>query len=186
MGDFPAPGHEPNNTYSLITSLSNTPTSIYMDLVHGLRAITLGLGATGTATAAPALPVPKSPYPSGLDDYFYSIAQLESVREIQFSQLPECITGIVLHYGDGNSASLGSIELKHLSKRRQVKDALWVRVVPAHKAPLPRVVDILLEPPLKNQHEYLRVSLHGSLEWWYSVRQCQLYHGGSKTMDPEY
>lgn len=180
MGEAPPPGHDEKFSYTPLAALSNVPTSLFLDLTHNFKA--LGVEAAAEPQhPTPQIPAPRSPYPPGSEDFFYTTAQLKHTCQLSLCRFGQYITGIVLHYEDGNSASLGSVNLNHLSKRYPARTAFWV-LVERNELKFPRVIKILLEPPVSDTERYLRVSLQGSLDWWFSWRQCQLYYDGTSTI----
>lgn len=180
LGEVPHPWEYDKYTYRQIAKLSRSPNTIYLDLNYKFRAVAVPQNAKPDQSSL-RLDVPLSPYPRGSEDFFHSAASLEDVREIQFCSAADRITGVLLRYGDGSSAILGSVQLNKLGTSQQITNALWI-LIERNDLKFPRVVRILVEEPSRDAEQYFQVYLYGSLEWWFSWRQCQLYYEGNSTI----
>lgn len=171
-------------SYELIARLSNEPSLFYLDMSDGLREVALSVPLSQKAARTePYLPKPASAYPQCLptEDFFFSAASLEDVSEIKLCRVSEGISGVVLRYSDDREVSLGWVHPDHLSSPQRVDSlGMWLFVSEPCDG-FPVVTDIKLSLPLADSQKYFAIQWRGQLEWWFSLRQCQLYHEGRCT-----
>ncbi len=182
MGEYPPPGTESQYENTLILSASNEPTSFFVDLGKGLRAVGTGHRATeGKATLS--LPSAMSSYPRSMtfERFYYSITSLEDVTEVIPCRIASVIVGAIFCYRNGTRASLGWVTLEHLGTPEVVDTpGLWFRIAKFGPG-FPRVTAIHHRRPVAGGQEHLHVQWQGELEWWFSCRQCQLHYNGRQT-----
>ncbi|KAL7794340.1 hypothetical protein V8C37DRAFT_415184 [Trichoderma ceciliae] len=153
LGKHPTPGH----TYSdsRVATFRNEPDYMYLYIEgsSGVRELALNPAPNAHETSQNLrLPVPKSRYPklTSVESYFFTSAPLETLGSIKLCSSNGIVTGLLLHYHDGSRASVGQVRLDRLTEERQLSPA--------------------------NLDSDLEVPCHGTLEWWFSRRQCQLAH----------
>ncbi|KAI8625595.1 hypothetical protein F5Y19DRAFT_489415 [Xylariaceae sp. FL1651] len=74
------------------------------------------------------------------------------------------ITGLIFEYTDGHRES-----------------KLWLRISLSYDG-FPHVVDTGFSLVSGPREEYLYITWHGVLEWWFSFNQCRLYHDGQASL----
>lgn len=132
----------------------------------------------------PPHPVPDSPCPSSeeLDEaYFHSSAVLDGVNEIFVCRTDlGTIIGLLLRYQGGYEVALGQVRLDKLQKHPINVSALaqlWLHFSISPEG-CPNVETIGLEAPTEIGPHHFPVLMEGRLEWWFSYRQCRLWHNG--------
>ncbi|OAA51460.1 hypothetical protein NOR_00053 [Metarhizium rileyi] len=182
MGEYPPPGTESQYTLDLILTASNEPTSFFIDLSKGLRAVgTCHRASEGKARLS--LPSAKSCYPRSMffERFYYSRATLEDVTQVLPCRIASVIVGAIFCYRNGTRASLGWVALNQLDAPVTVDTpGLWFLITKFGPG-FPKITAICHSPPVTGGQEYFHVQWQGELEWWFSCRQCQLHHNGRQT-----
>ncbi|KAK1249769.1 hypothetical protein MKX08_009772 [Trichoderma sp. CBMAI-0020] len=188
LGKHPIPGH--TYVHTRITALRREPDYIYVDDTAGI--LELALNPAPPEIEDPfgslSLPVPMSQYPKGTsaESYFYTSASLDDLDFLEPCTVNGVTTGVLLHYCDGSRAVVGQVRLDRLRNKQHVpRDATIRFVVTRNIAQCPKVRGVLVLtadmheqiPPVNDGLE-LEVACRGRLEWWYTVRQCQLAYDG--------
>ncbi|KAJ3462347.1 hypothetical protein MRS44_007133 [Fusarium solani] len=143
----------------------------------------------------PGVPEASSPHPSfqSSDGFFWSSASVEDVTGVRPCRLDSKIVGLLFSYLDGSSAAIGQVRLDHL-------DALLKRVDggklclgftrTTENCPYIARVEMLAEKSdglVKGQQDsvdmWFEVSWSGTIEWWHSHRQCQVWQDGRQSLD---
>lgn len=161
------------------------PSRVYFDVsVGGIHTFAVDASFPDSASQPPPLPVPTSACPKAGDDekYVHTFASFDGVVEVtpcrsNIIEFGPAITGILLHYADGNHAVLGQVRLDKLESPINVRDAsaMWLHFS-LSSLECPNVDGVTFEKPLGS--EYFEVPRHGTLEWWFSHLQCQVWHEG--------
>ncbi|KAJ4191175.1 hypothetical protein NW767_010970 [Fusarium falciforme] len=121
-----------------------------------------------------------SPWDNDLDDeYLYSSAPLCGVTKLSFCRgeadgIPDCVLGILLHYGDGCKRAVGSVRPDLLDAVVEVGDSKemsfrlnkWNNVVEATLSTVDQV------------DGWIKVPWSGTLVWWFSSYRCEISHEG--------
>ncbi|KAI0871556.1 hypothetical protein GGS24DRAFT_471244 [Hypoxylon argillaceum] len=135
-------------------------------------------------TVTRRLPAALSPYPHSMsyEDYLYTTASVENVSHVRPCRVESIITGLVFDYADGHRECVGQIRLDCLEAPTMidVSQKMWLKVSLSPRG-FPQVVDVGFSPKSKSD-EYICIVWRGSLEWWVSLNQCQLYHDGQASL----
>lgn len=198
MGEHPRPGTEHRYKYYTLLNLADSqPVTIYADTVDNLRCIMVPRSLPNNSQSLPnnsqpgadlALPQPISAFPLVSPKkvrYAYTKATLEGVSHVCVCRRGERIIGLLLVYGDGSRASLGSVDLGRLEGRREVDVAgIWIKsaYTKDRGTTCPQVVGIATIQPTIGAEQYLHVAWRGELEWWWSSRRCELHYDGQQTL----
>ncbi|KAL7940556.1 hypothetical protein V8C42DRAFT_337215 [Trichoderma barbatum] len=182
LGKYPTPGQ--TYTYSHITTFPKEPDYLYIDDSAGIREVAF-VPAPILHERSLSLPEPKSfcPKHTSVESYFYTFASLENLSFIKICKLNGMIIGLLLHYHNGLRASVGQVRLDQLSKEQQVPDNATIRFVISrteYQCPYVSSVLVLTEGTAEGPPTILdlEVACYGTLEWWFSRRQCQLAYEG--------
>ncbi|KAI1357834.1 hypothetical protein F5Y08DRAFT_323278 [Xylaria arbuscula] len=174
------------SSYDLLYKAQPDKGSFFIDeSPAGIRAVASGPLAGGTV--ARRLPTALSPYPESMpfEDYLYTMASVENVTHVRLcrAKSDSIITGLVFKYTDGHQECVGQTRLDCLedSTMIDVSRKMWLRI---SRSPygFPQVVDMGVSPTSKSGGEYLYITWHGILEWWFSLNQCRLYHNGQASL----
>lgn len=143
----------------------------------------------------PSVPItlnqPLSQYPRStfFETYFYSAASLDSVDTIvpcqRYIRGGRRIIGLLLKFLEGRQSYVGQIRLDSLDNPLQAysHQNLWIGFSPEDHRPLVSALT-LSEPSLTEGLSWFKVQLRGTLEWWFSLKQCQLHHVGKSSPLP--
>lgn len=188
LGKHPIPGH--TYVHTRITAFRSQPDYIYIDDSAGIRELALNPAppVIEDPFGSLSLPVPRSQYPkvTSAESYFYTFATLDDLEFLEPCSFDGITTGLLLHYGDGSRAVIGQVRLDRLGKKQHVpRDATIRFVVTRTIAQCPKVRGVLVLtadmheqiPPMDDDLD-LAVDCRGTLEWWYTWRQCQLAYEG--------
>ena len=187
----PGFGHD---VYTLVYRAGERPGRIYFDISpDGIHELALdGPLPPQPAAGQPPLPQPESPCPRHHqedENYYYSTAVLDSVAAVTPCWAAErgVVVGLLLHYRDGRQASLGQVRLDWLQQPpvRVIDPArgMWFRFALSPEG-CPNVDALAFDPPPPAQRAepgHFPIAWRGTLEWWFSHRQCQLWHDGQSS-----
>lgn len=109
------------------------------------------------------------------EDFFFSKANLGGLSEVVPCLIGTKITGMLLRYPDGHQEAVGQVRLDCLSAPLTISSGtLWLGFdLEGHC--LPYVAEASNHPSQQSR-SYIRVSCQGSLEWWWSGRQCRVFY----------
>lgn len=172
-----------------------------IDLPHQDRGIRLffehsSLGVRNLAFQTPeptppsgslALNQPLSQYPTStfFESYFYSAASLDGVDKIvpcqRYIRGRRHIIGLLLKFPDDRQFCLGQIHLDSLDTSFQghSHQNVWLGFSTDDHRPFVSTLT-LSEPKFTEGLSWLEVQLRGILEWWFSLRQCQVFYMGNQ------
>ncbi|KAL6909109.1 hypothetical protein GGI43DRAFT_168195 [Trichoderma evansii] len=188
LGKHPIPGH--TYIHTRITTFQSKADEIYVDDSAGIRELALDPAPplNDDPINSLTLPVPISQYPkvTSTESYFYTFASLDDLRYLEPCSFNGIITGVLFHYGDGSRAVVGQVRLDRLEEKEYIPPGATIRfIVNRNIAQCPKVSAVLVltedmyEPaPPMNFDLDLEVACRGTLEWWYTWRQCQLAYKG--------
>lgn len=130
-------------------------------------------------TPPPTLPRPASTL---TEAYFYSSAALDGVAAVTPCRCRvggvRVTRGLLLHHADGGVSCVGEVRLHGLGPRREVDGALWLGFGETALEG-PNVLEVATSRPGEREGvAWLMVPCEGRLEWWFSFRQCRVYHEG--------
>lgn len=117
-----------------------------------------------------------------MEEFFFSSAQLHGIVEVTPCESllghTAAITGLVLHYSDGHRECLGQVRLDHLLSPLTAAGsrAMWLGFSSTADGPCVRKVEFS-RPEQSAELVWLEVSWSGTLEWWFSYRQCRVHYG---------
>lgn len=90
------------------------------------------------------------------------------------------IIGMLMYYASGHRACIGQCRLDWVLDKSRVDPAILLRIGLAKtRKNFPYVAKICLSEQaatISDSISWMDVPWHGKLEWWFSQRQCQLYH----------
>ncbi|SPQ19054.1 e6e2ec79-93ae-4bde-87dc-f58c79148bf6 [Thermothielavioides terrestris] len=178
-----------NWVYTLIYRAGETPDRIYFDIsLLGIHEIILGAPLPRVRVdlplpqALPQLPSPRSACPSHYyydENYYFTSATLDGVAEITPCRSDLGVIGLLLHYHDGRQAALGQVRLDKLQRPPLKVDpsrSMWLHFsVSSENCPNIEAIEFVSPTVVGPQH--FPVAWRGTLEWWFSYRQCRLWHG---------
>ncbi|RSL66116.1 hypothetical protein CEP54_003876 [Fusarium duplospermum] len=179
--------------WSLLDTPLGRPSNLFFDS-HPTAILALGFDSeepTSTGTSRLGLPRPLSPHPSpaSSEGFLFSRASLEDVVEVTpcrgAAMTRSEITGLSFRYADGKMACVGQVRLDCLDPPLVVKSSqkLHLRFGKTAKGH-PYIYEVLqsTENPKSATGTWFDVSWTGTLEWWYSYRQCQVWHNGRRSL----
>lgn len=172
------------STWTLLERPEKTPSRLYFE-THGgvLRKMAFETAPPAPAHHRPSLPTPSSPHPeSYLEDYLYTSASLNDIASIipcigKIVGKPAVI-GLLLCDANGRESCVGQVRRDSLGCPLPVDPSqkLWLGF--SLERNLPRVQIVKTSRPLHQEDlTWIDVPWTGTLEWWFSFRQCKVYHG---------
>lgn len=187
----PRPRNGQKSEYRKLLALDeNKPATLYVDLVSGVRAVIVPRRGDGQPRPETHLRIPRplSPQPeNGNDWFFYSNGCMENVHQVSVCRTFDRITGMILLYASGTRASIGRVAVDRLDAPQLVDSTgMWILGEhsrnPAHYSKPVHITKVLFALPEADVDEYLHVRWAGQLEWWSSVRQCEVHYEGRQTL----
>lgn len=192
MGPHPTMHDWGHYSYKLEYLAGESPSQIYFDTsilgIHELAFDTpIPRPIPGSNVEQPLLPRPESACPSHSsedEDYFYTSATLGGVAEVtpcraNIVNFGPAIIGLLFRYTGGQQASVGQIRLDMLEPPMKVNVTRLLRLhFILSSDGCPNVDRISFEPQTQVQDDSFSVPWGGTLEWWFSHRQCRLWHNG--------
>ncbi|KAK1990624.1 hypothetical protein LX36DRAFT_390852 [Colletotrichum falcatum] len=173
---------------TLLDLPSKSPSCIYAETTtFGIRTLGFETPKPEPQDRPPMIEWPNSSYPiSRPHEYFaWNRTQLNDVVEVVpcygLSHGKTIIIGLLFHYADGKTASVGQIRLDRLGKVLIVDSdcKLWLGFWQSDDGPcVSHAVLAPKQPRLLDCDSWLEVEWCDDLEWWFSNRQCQLSHQG--------
>ncbi|KAI0161801.1 hypothetical protein GGR52DRAFT_561172 [Hypoxylon sp. FL1284] len=183
----------PQYSWTHLCTLQNVPSQLFFESSnkHPYGISDLGLETRPpTPKKAPVASVPSFPFPinSSVDRFFYSSASLVDVVGVRPCCLKRgemsAIIGLILRDSDGFETAVGQVRLDTLQDSVQIdrsekmtlefsKNGRVPYATGIHFAPMDHVVDANSE-----QSVLLDVPWKGKIEWWFSERQCRVFHNG--------
>ncbi|KAJ4328448.1 hypothetical protein N0V84_001132 [Fusarium piperis] len=126
-----------------------------------------------------------SPWDIDLDEeYLYSSAALCGVTKLAFCRgdadgTPNCVLGILLHYGDGVKRAVGSVRLDLLDPAIEIAGSRglsfrmnkWKNMVEATLSTVDEVGE-----SVDGVDKWIKVPWYGTLVWWFSSYRCEISH----------
>jgi len=109
--------------------------------------------------------------------YFYTAAPLDRVVAVTPCQQTESlITGLLLHYSNGDRACVGMFRLDRAGVKMHVSNSQMLCLGFARTSrKQPYVVMVTLEPTTDaSTYQWLCLPWKGELEWWFSQWQCMV------------
>jgi hypothetical protein len=136
----------------------------------------------------PGVPKASSPHPSfeSSDGFAWSRASVEDVSGVRPCYLKGKILGLLFSYSDGRSAAVGQVRLDHLDAplKRDGDQKLYLGFKrTADNCPYVAWLEMSVESLDGRVDMWFEVSWSGTLEWWHSYRQCQVWQGGRQSLD---
>lgn len=124
------------------------------------------------------------PYTQYNEPWHYTSCTLENVVEIACcvdgTVSHRQIIGMMVHYGDGHRACIGQHGSDWLLDKSSADPSMLLRIGLAKtRKNLPYVARITLgnpAAPVSNLFSWMDVPWRGKLEWWFSLRQCRIFH----------
>ena len=127
-----------------------------------------------------------------MDYFFWSSASVKDVREVRPCRQKNEISGLLFLYSDGRLATLSQVRLNQLDAPLIPKDAQKLYLgfkATAQDGPYVARAEILAENPDECTEStddgvsmWFQVSWSGTLDWWLSCRQCQVYQDGRRSL----
>lgn len=195
--------------YHLVYSTTNCPSRIYFnewdpfedekcvkymgiesDATHTDRVTNRGLETSESMCPLSLATTSQPPYTQYNEPWYYTNCMLENVVEIAccvdgtVSHRP--IIGMMVHYGDGHRACIGQCRLDWVLDKSPADPSRLLRIGLAKTRKNFRYVARITlgnpAAPVSDSLSWMDVPWHGKLEWWFSQRQCRLYHWDSISM----
>ncbi|OTB05541.1 hypothetical protein M426DRAFT_319811 [Hypoxylon sp. CI-4A] len=155
----------------------------FEDSSHGIRK--LGFEAPPPAPGRNiAIPAPISPYPESttLEDYFYTSASLVNVIGVIPCRSTNSdivsIVGIILNYANGYQTTVGQVFVDRLEPVVDVSPSETMIFQFSTVDGFPYVTNIHFSSLESVPASGMEIHWNGRLEWWFSYRQCKIYHNG--------
>ncbi|KAI1207663.1 uncharacterized protein F4807DRAFT_434089 [Annulohypoxylon truncatum] len=174
----------PSCRWTLLSTFQPNPSRIFFeDSPHGIRCLAFETPSPNQYNRPLILPFPISPFPksTSIEDYFYTSAVLDNVVEVTPCRTVQsgvwAITGILLSYANGYQIAVGQVRLDHLSPTMRVLPSQKMTFTFSAVNGYPYLASIHSAPPMCSETD-MEICWHGSLEWWFSRRQCKIYHNG--------
>lgn len=190
--------HLPHHEWTLLDAPDGKPGHFFFD-THPTCTRALSFDTEAPTTTAPVFNLPgvpeaSSPHPSfqSSDGFFWSSASVEDVTGVRPCRLEGKIVGLLFSYLDGSSAAIGQVRLDHLAPLKRVDGGkLYLGFTrTSENCPYIARVEMLTEKPdglVKDQQDgvemWFEVSWSGTIEWWHSYRQCQIWQDGRQSLD---
>lgn len=176
-----------NLGWSLVATPMGRPASFYFNL-HWSGARELVFNGPVIPQLVPAiLPRPFSPYPrsTSYETFMWSYALLDcvaSLRPCRQRRLEvEVVSGLVLQYEDGTTTTVGEVRLDCMGDRIAIDSAcVWLGFLATEGFPCVTAIEVT--QPANDTLTWFEVPMTGRLEWWYTVRQLQVWHDGRTSM----
>lgn len=182
IGPHPRVVHPPYS-FCLLDRPQGDESSMFFEASNGRVGILAFQGPAPIADVAiPAFPQPESSFPNSLyyEDYFFTWADLENVVQVTPCKGVVgpgiCIIGFLLVYSTGHQESVGQVRLDGLEPAIDVDrtKVMWLRF----SSDAPRVTSFGFSGSASSRTDVLNVAWHGRLEWWFSHKQCKVWHNG--------
>lgn len=93
------------------------------------------------------------------------------------------ITGLYLYYPEGHRSCVGQVRLDSLGRPLQLnahQQRIWLGFTKEDYRPFVSALE-LSKPTASENVSWLEVPLCYRLEWWFSLRQCQVWCGGKSS-----
>lgn len=166
--------------------LTNEPKCLFFDTSsHGIQNLVFETPRPLLERNTPA-PTPElsSPYPESLciEDYFYTSASLDNATTVSLCEGSYkgkvYVTGLVFTYSNGREACVGQIRRDYLSCPLQLitSPMLWLGFSLENREPRVAKIETISSPSDTSSLEWLAIPWTGQLDWWFSARQCKVYH----------
>lgn len=189
----------PHHDYTLLDAPGGKPGHFFFDTnpsyTHALSFDTERPTTAEPVFDLPGVPEASSPHPSfqSSDGFFWSSASVEDVTAVTPCRLEGNTVGLLFSYLDGSSAAIGQVRLDHLDEPLKRVDGGklclgFTRTT--DDCPYIARVEMLAEKSgglVKDQQGsvdmWFEVSWGGTIEWWHSHRQCQVWQDGRQSLD---
>jgi hypothetical protein len=134
-------------------------------------------------------PVSRHPDLHSCEDFHWSQASVENVVAVSpccriTKGAPEFI-GLLLHYSDGKRACVGQVRLDCLGPLLAIESSprlyLGFKINDENRPYIARV-EISAANLDVTVAMWFEVSWNGTIEWWYSYRQCQIWQDGHRSL----
>lgn len=157
----------------------------------GARSLSFETPEPAPASSSLTLPQTLSQHPRAtfFENYFYSTANLDGVDTIvpcqRYIRGRQRIVGLFLQFPEGRQSCVGQIRLDSLASPLQLSghQRFWLGFSEDDHCPFVAGLE-LSEPTSSEGVSWLEVPLRGNLDWWFSLRQCQVYCGGKYSTPP--
>lgn len=118
--------------------------------------------------------------------FYYACPSLENLETITMCHMNQSnvISGLLLHYAGGHRECVGQVRPDRLGKSLNLDGGQPFFVgFELISGKFPQVTEIEMDQADLRTNRSMRIGGNGSLEWWWSRRQCQLLYEG--TASPE-
>ena len=184
----------PPCSYLYLDQVGSGPGPVFFnDFAFGIRELAFETPQPVHITQSPSLPKPESPYPesTSLEEYFYTSAILDNVTELTPCRFEtgsgSFISGLLLRYSNGCRACVGQIRLDRLQHSLAVGTSQKMCLGFSQISDgCPRLVSVGFSGLSRIDLNNLEIPLCGKLEWWFSHRQCKVYHDGRASLKTRY
>ncbi|TQN70739.1 hypothetical protein CSHISOI_04722 [Colletotrichum shisoi] len=129
---------------------------------------------------------PISRHPKSFSEsYFYTTADLDDIKMIvpcqRYVRGKRRIIGLLLQFPEGRQSCVGQVRLDSLGDplRADGHQSIWLGFSESDHRPF--VSAVVLSKPGNEATSWLEVRFYGTLEWWFSLRQCQVCYMGKSS-----
>lgn len=183
--------HPKSSPRAALVDLPNQKRSGRLFFEHGplgVRNLAFETPEPAPASSPLILPRSLSPHPKAtfFESYFYSTADLEGIERIVPCQRNilgrQHIIGLCLDFPEGRRSCVGQVRLDSLGNSVQLgaHHSVWLGFSKEDHRPFVSALE-LSEPEPGESVSWLEIPPCGRLEWWFSVKQCQVYCGGKSS-----
>lgn len=174
----------------LFDQFEKQPIRLYFDeSSNGVRYLAFETPSPSTERQVPNLPNPQSthcPPCLYIEDYFYTSASLEDITTLTTCQREQdgtiIIIGLLFTYSNGRQSCVGQIRCDSLGPSQSIIPTTRLSLGFLLEDRKPRVAKVCISEESEcNELIWLRVPWTGVLEWWFSIRQCKIYHGNQES-----
>lgn len=165
----------------LLDCLAGAQRRVFFDRSHlGIHEVHMANHQPSQPTSGLQLPTPLSAYPRAhcFEEFFYTEAPLSNTTRVAVCRIDTYVSGLLLCDRDGHLTHVGQIRRDCLQPWVHVKssESMWMGFLQRPDGPY--VSSIEWTYPTSSNLFYLEVRWQDRLEWWFSYRQCQVYHNG--------
>ena len=190
FGEQPRPQWRPKKSADLVYKQKKWGQRLYIEIVQeSVRSVAFDTRIPHDLPV-PALPEPKSTFldvNTSVEPFFYSSALLDGVVAITPSRKlykngNQVVTGLLLEDDQRNQTTLGQVRLDSLGETWTDMDGIRIQfVIDVNNYPQVSRVQAFKGKAVNNKDDEKQLTmeceLKGHIEWWFSWRQCRVYHG---------
>lgn len=177
-----------DDTWALLATPEKAPGQFFLDRCpYSIRTLLFQSPPPPRQSRRPHFPTPSStpPVTRNLEGFFWSSARATGIAEVVpcygENDCQSQVIGLLISYIDGMKACVGQVRLDHLGPpfTPDPSQNLYLGFEYS-KIGCPYVAEIRLSAVLLNSTfvSWFKVEWSGTIEWWFSYRQCQVWQTG--------